>query len=42
MLDFLRSLKNSSKTYIGYTAYLEQRLETYNSGGSIHIKYNRP
>ena len=39
---FLRSLKNSSKTYIGYTNNLKQRLETHNSGGSIYTKNNRP
>lgn len=39
---FLRSLKNSSKTYIGYTTNLEQRLDTHNSGGSIHTKKDKP
>lgn len=39
---FLKSLKNSSKTYIGYTTNLDQRLETHNSGGSIHTMYDRP
>lgn len=38
----LRSLKNSSKTYIGYTTNIEQRLETHNSGGSIYTKQERP
>ena len=38
----LRSLKDSSKTYVGYTTNLEQRLETHNSGGSIHTKSFKP
>ncbi len=39
---FLRSLKNSSKTYIGYTTKLEQRLDTHNSGGSDYTRQYRP
>ena len=39
---FLRSLKNPSKTYIGYSSNLKQRLETHNSGGSIYTKDDRP
>ena len=39
---FLRSLQNSSKTYIGYTTNLRQRIERHNSGGSIHTKNDRP
>ena len=38
----IRSLKNSIKTYIGSTTNLRQRLETHNSGGSIHTKKDRP
>jgi putative endonuclease len=38
----IRSLNDSSKTYIGYTTNIEQRLDTHNSGGSIHTKYDRP
>ena len=38
----LRSLKNPDKTYIGSTTDLIQRLETHNSGGSIHTKQDRP
>ena len=38
----LRSLKNPSKTYIGSTTDLNQRLETHNSGGSIHTQKDRP
>ncbi len=39
---FLRSTKNPSKTYIGYTTNLRQRLETHNSGGSVYTKDERP
>lgn len=38
----LRSLIDPSKTYIGYTTNLEQRIETHNSGGSIYTESNRP
>ena len=38
----LRSLKNQSRTYIGYTTDLNQRFETHNSGGSINTKLDRP
>ncbi len=38
----IRSLKDSAQTYIGYTKDLKQRLETHNSGGSIHTKQHRP
>lgn len=39
---FLRSINNPSKTYIGYTTNLKQRLATHDSGGSIHTKLDRP
>lgn len=39
---FIRSLKDSSKTYVGYTTDLKQRMETHNSGGSVHTKKDRP
>jgi putative endonuclease len=39
---FLTSLKNLSKTYVGYTTNLQERLETHNSGGSIHTERDRP
>ena len=39
---FLRSINNFSKTYIGYTTDVQQRLETHNSGGSVYTKDNRP
>ena len=38
----LRSLKDSSKTYIGYTTDIEQRLETHNAGRSPHTKQDKP
>ena len=38
----LRSKNNSSKTYIGYTTNLKQRLETHNAGGSVYTEQNRP
>lgn len=38
----LRSLNNSSQTYIGYTTDISQRLETHNSGGSSHASKYRP
>ena len=38
----LRSLEDTSKTYIGYTTNVAQRLATHNSGGSLHTKQYRP
>ena len=38
----LRSLEAPSKTYIGYTTNLKQRLKAHNSGGSINTKKHRP
>lgn len=38
----LRSLNNSSKTYIGYTTDIRQRFERHNSGGSIYTKDDKP
>lgn len=38
----LKSLKNPSKKYIGYTTNIDQRLEVHNSGGSIYTKPDRP
>ena len=32
----LRSKINSKKTYIGFTTDLHQRLESHNSGNSVH------
>ncbi|KKS68476.1 MAG: Excinuclease ABC C subunit domain protein [candidate division TM6 bacterium GW2011_GWE2_42_60] len=39
---FVQSSANPSKTYIGYTTNLKQRLETHNSGGSVHTADFRP
>ena len=39
---FLRSLKDPTKTYVGYTTNLQQRLETHNSGRSIHTCNAKP
>jgi putative endonuclease len=38
----LKSIKNPSKTYIGYTTNINQRLDTHNSGGSVYTKDDRP
>lgn len=38
----IRSLSQPNQTYVGHTVNLKQRLETHNSGGSIHTKLNRP
>jgi len=38
----LKSLKDFSKTYIGYTSNLKKRLEVHNSGGSSHSKRYAP
>ncbi len=32
----IHSIKNSAKTYIGYTNNLDQRIEKHNSGASIY------
>lgn len=39
---FLRSSKDSSKFYIGYTTNLKERLKKHNSGGSHHTKKDKP
>ncbi len=41
LVSFLRSLKDSSKTYIDYTD-LKQRLEAHNYGGSIYTRAYKP
>lgn len=38
----IRSLANPYKTYIGYTADLEDRLAKHNAGGSIYTSDHRP
>ena len=39
---FIKSLKNPTKTYIGFTNNIEQRLEKHNSGASIYTSDFRP
>ena len=39
---FIQSLKHLSKTYVGYTENIEQRIETHNSGGSVHTAKYKP
>jgi putative endonuclease len=39
---FLRSINNSKQTYVGYTTNIDQRLETHNSGGSVHTSKYKP
>jgi putative endonuclease len=38
----LRSLKDQSRTYVGYTNNLQERIEKHNSGGSIFTSDHRP
>lgn len=38
----IRSLPYPDRIYIGYTTNLKQRLETHNSGRSIHTEKNKP
>ena len=38
----IQSSSHPAKTYIGNTVNLRQRLETHNSGGSIHTRHHRP
>jgi len=38
----IQSVKFPQTTYAGYTINIKQRLETHNSGGSIHTKKDRP
>ena len=39
---FLCSVNNPDKTYIGYTSDIVKRLETHNSGGSVHTSKYKP
>lgn len=39
---FLRSLKDPLKTYVGFPTCIEKRLETHNSGGSVHTEKFMP
>lgn len=38
----IKSINFPKTYYVGYTINLKQRLETYNSGGSIHTAQYRP
>lgn len=38
----IKSVNFPETFYVGYTTNFEQRLETHNSGGSIHTKKDRP
>ncbi|KKQ49824.1 MAG: hypothetical protein US69_C0002G0099 [candidate division TM6 bacterium GW2011_GWF2_38_10] len=38
----IKSIKHPEKLYVGYTTNVKQRLETHNSGGSVHTKKDRP
>ncbi len=38
----IRSIQFPDQTYIGFTQNLNERLETHNSGGSIHTEKYRP
>jgi len=38
----IKSINSPEVTYVGYTTNLKQRLETHNSGGSIHTEKYRP
>ena len=38
----IQSIQFTDIKYVGFTNHLKQRLETHNSGGSIHTKKYRP
>lgn len=38
----IRSIKYPQTTYVGYTTDVNERLQTHNSGGSIHTKKDKP
>jgi predicted GIY-YIG superfamily endonuclease len=38
----IKSIPFPNQTYIGNTVNLRQRLETHNSGSSVHTKLHRP
>jgi predicted GIY-YIG superfamily endonuclease len=38
----LRSLVDPTRYYVGLTSDVARRLETHNSGGSVHTAANRP
>ena len=38
----LRSMHDADRYYVGLTSDLSTRLETHNSGGSVHTRSGRP
>jgi predicted GIY-YIG superfamily endonuclease len=38
----IKSVNFPEVFYVGYTTNIEQRLETHNSGGSVHTRKDRP
>ncbi len=38
----IKSVSSHEVFYVGYTTNIDQRLETHNSGGSIHTAQYRP
>lgn len=38
----IQSVKNSNKTYVGYTTDIKQRMEQHNSGASAYTSDFRP
>ncbi len=38
----IKSINNPDQTYIGYTDNINERLQTHNSGGSVHTSSFRP
>jgi len=38
----LKSVKNTAKTYVGFTTNLKERLQKHNEGGSYYTADHRP
>lgn len=38
----IRSIKNPTKTYIGYTTNLKERIDKHNTGGSVYTSQDKP
>lgn len=38
----IKSINSPEVLYVGFTTNLSQRLETHNSGGSVHTSQHRP
>ncbi len=38
----IKSINYPDKIYVGYTTNVKQRIETHNSGGSIHTRKDKP